>query len=221
MGKTYSLQTSMGVAPARESTYTDLSTKVFLIALTLGISLRLIAVIWGGLSPGGDGMGRLANAVAWAERPRWQGLSGVWRPLHWYILGALIRLWDQPILWAKLINFGCGVGSLIVMRKAARAVFTPLVADLSALLLAIYWTHIWLTSSYWVEVPYLLLVFLALHYAINAASTSSPRAALLSGMFLTGAVLLRHEATLLLGLFLLWFALNIRNRKLMLLFAAM
>jgi hypothetical protein len=221
MEKTYSLQPSMGAAPTRETSYTQLSTNVFLIALTLGISLRLIAVIWGGLSPGGDGMGRLANAVAWAERPRWQGLSGVWRPLHWYVLGALIRLWDQPILWAKLINFGCGVGSLIVMRKAARAVFTPLVADLSALLLAIYWTHIWLTSSYWVEVPYLLLVFLALFYAVNAASTARPMAAFLSGMFLTLAILLRHEATLILGLFVVWFAFNVRNRKLIILFAAL
>src|SRR5205085_1708782 len=163
--------------------------------------------------------GRLANAVAWAERPRWQGLSGVWRPLHWYVLGELIRLWDQPILWAKLINFGCGIGSLLILRTVVRRVFGPLVGSLSALLLAIYWTHIWLTSSYWVEIPYLFLVFLALHYALKAVALNDLRAAFLSGLALTVALLLRHEGTLILGLFLVWLAIHTRNRKLILSFA--
>jgi hypothetical protein len=221
MEKTYSLPTSLGFAPARDKTDAGFSARIFLIAMVLGLLLRLIAVIWGGLSPGGDGMGRLANAVAWAERPRWQGLSGIWRPLHWYVLGELIRLWDQPVIWAKLVNFSCGIGSLIILRKAALAVFGPLVASLSALLLAIYWTHIWLTSSYWVEIPYLLLIFLAVRYAIKAVSMIDLMAAFVSGLFLTVAILLRHEATLILGLFLVWFAISTRNRKLILLFALM
>ncbi len=221
MVRDFSQQAPAAFAPAREETNVNLCARIFLIAMILGVSLRLIAAIWGGLSPGGDGMGRLANAVAWAERPRWQGLSGVWRPLHWYVLGVLIRLWDQPVLWAKLINFSCGIGSLIVLRKAARAVFGPLVANLSALLLAIYWTHIWLTSSYWVEIPYLLLVFLAVHYALKAVAINDSAAAFLSGLFLTVAILLRHEATLILGLFLVWLAISTRNRKLIFLFALM
>jgi hypothetical protein len=219
MIKTYDQQIPVVLTSTIEKTESDLCTRIFVIAMTLGLLLRLIAVVWGGLSPGGDGMGRLANAVAWAERPRWQGLSGVWRPLHWYVLGELIRLWDQPVIWAKFINFGCGIGSLIILRKAVRPVFGPLVASLSALLLAIYWTHIWLTSSYWVEIPYLFLVFLALHYAIKAASTMDPRAAFVSGLFLTVAILLRHEATLILGLFLVWFAISTRDRRLTLIFA--
>jgi hypothetical protein len=219
MDRTYSPPTPLGSVPAREDTDAGLSARIFLIAMTLGALLRLIAVIWGGLSPGGDGLGRLANAVSWAERPRWQGLSGVWRPLHWYVLGVLIRLWDQPILWAKVINFSCGIGSLIVLRKSVQATFGPLVATLSALLLAIYWTHISLTSSYWVEIPYLFFVLLAVHYASKAVSTINPRAAFLSGLFLTVAILLRHEGTLVLGLFLVWFAVSTKNRKLLLWFA--
>ena len=218
MVKTSNQQTPVTFAPAIEKPDAGLSARIFLIAMTLGLLLRLIAVIWGGLSPGGDGMGRLANAVAWAERPRWQGLSGVWRPLHWYVLGELIRLWNQPVIWAKLINFSCGIGSLIILRKAVDAVFGPLVASLSALLLAIYWTHIWLTSSYWVEVPYLLLVFLALRYALKVVATTSLMAAFVAGLFLTIAVLLRHEATLILGLFLVWLAISTRDYKLMLSF---
>jgi hypothetical protein len=219
MVKAYNPPESVGFAPAREKMDAKLGTRIFLIAITLGLSLRLIAVIWGGLGPGGDGMGRLANAVAWAERPRWQGLSGVWRPLHWYVLGELIRLWNQPVLLAKLINFSCGIGSLIMLRKAVRATFGDLVASLSVLLLAIYWTHIWLTSSYWVEIPYLFLIFLALYYATKAVSTTNLTAAFLSGLFLTIAIFLRHEATLIIGLFLIWFAISTRNRKLILLFA--
>lgn len=219
MGKTYSPQESIGFAPASEKTDAHLSTRIFLIVMTLGLLLRFIAVIWGGLGPGGDGMGRLANAVAWAEHPRWQGLSGVWRPLHWYVLGELICLWNQPVIWAKLINFSCGIGSLIMLRKAVQPIFGDLVASISALLLAIYWTHIWLTSSYWVEIPYLFLVFLAVHYAIKAVSKINLMAAFVSGLFLTIAIFLRHEASLILGLFLIGFVINTRDRKLILLFA--
>lgn len=193
--------------------------KVFVLALMSGAGLRLISAVLGDIDPGGDGMWRMAYAVWWAERPRWQGLTGVWPPLHWYFLGSLTFLWNQPIVLAKTVNFICGVCSVWVFRAAVRRCFGESIANLSALLLAINWTHIWLTSSYWVEPPYLLLIFLATLFSFKAHESKSVVDALLSGVFLCLAILLRHEAMLILGLFLLWGLIRLREPKLILGFA--
>ena len=193
--------------------------KLFVLALTLCIGLRLISAVLGDIDPGGDGLGRMALAADWAEHPRWQGLTGVWPPLHWYFLGSLLFLWNQPVVLAKAVNFICGVCSVWVFRAAVRKDFGESIANLSALLLAINWTHIWLTSSYWVEIPYLLLLFLATLFSLKASESQSARDALLSGCSLCLAILLRHEAMLILGLFLLWYLIRLRKPMLLLSFA--
>src|SRR5262249_40323138 len=73
------------------------ATTVFTWAVLIGLFLRLIPVIIGDISPGGDGSERLGLAVAWAAHPSWQGLSGTWPHAHWYFLGTLIRIWNEPI----------------------------------------------------------------------------------------------------------------------------
>ncbi|HYP26383.1 MAG TPA: glycosyltransferase family 39 protein [Blastocatellia bacterium] len=196
------------------------SQRIFLIAIALGFLLRLISVVYGDISSGGDGMWRLAFAVDWAEKPYYHGLYEIWPPLHFYFLGALIWLWDEPIILAKLVNFVLGMGTLVILRSTIRPLFGDLVAAISVLLLAVYWTHIWLTSSYWVEIPFIFLVFLAVHRTIRTAQTSSRRDAFLAGIYLALAILLRHEGSLLLVVFLIWYALNIRERVLILIFAA-
>lgn len=138
---------------ADELDNSPLPNNIFLIALIGGTALRLIAGIWGDIGVYVDGASRIAMSMRWSENPTWQGLSGVWPPAHLYVLGALIRVWNQPILLAKLIGFVCGVGTIFVFRSAVRHRFGSTVASLCALLLAVYWTHIWLTSSYWVEIP--------------------------------------------------------------------
>ncbi len=196
-------------------------TGLFVAAIALGVALRLIAALWGDIGSGHDGEIRLYYAVQWAQRPHWQGLSGVWPPLHWYVLGALLRVWNEPIILAKAIGFACGIGTVWAMRPAVRHVFGDTAAVVTALLLAIFWTHIWLTSSYWVEPPYLLLVVLALHYSTGQLGRKSMGRAVLSGLFLAVAIMLRHEGMIVLGLFLGWYALNARSPRLILAFAAL
>ncbi len=202
------------------------SQRIFWAALILGVGLRLLAAIWGDIGPGGDGTQRLTLAVKWAAHPQWEGLSGVWPPFHWYFLGSLIRLWHEPIVLAKGVNFLCGIGAIFVLRQATRPLFGALVSSVCALLLAIFWTHIWLTTSYWVELPYLFLVFLSVHYSMRVLSATQdnaqkvqPKDAFLASVFLALAMLLRHEGLILFGLFFLWYVLNIRRAPLILTFA--
>lgn len=195
-----------------------LPNNLFLIAILLGIGLRLVAGVWGDIGVYVDGASRIAMAMRWAEHPTWQGLSGVWPPAHLYALGLLIRLWNQPVVLAKLIGFGCGVATLFAFRNAVRHRFGPTVASLGALILAAYWTHIWLTSSYWAEVPYLLFVLLAVNYAEKTRVTRQSKYALFSGVFLALAILLRNEGLFLVGIFGLWYLLEVRKLKITLAF---
>ncbi len=191
----------------------SLPNQLFLAAIVLGVALRIIAGVWGDIGVYVDATTKIAMAMRWAERPVWLGVSGAWPPAHIYALGILIRLWNQPVLLAKLIGFFCGVLTLFVFRNAVRHRFGPAVASLCALLLAVYWTHIWLTSSYWSEVPYLLFVLLAVNYAEKVRATRQGKDAVACGLFLTLALLLRNEGLLLVGLFALWYLLEVRNPK--------
>ncbi|HYJ86603.1 MAG TPA: glycosyltransferase family 39 protein [Pyrinomonadaceae bacterium] len=206
---------------ADELDRSSLPNQLFLIAILLGVGLRLIASVWGDIGVYVDGASRIAMAMRWAEHPAWQGLSGVWPPTHIYVLGILIRLWNQPVLLAKLIGFFCGVATLFALRNTVRHRFGPTVAALSALLLAVYWTHIWLSSSYWVEVPYLLFVLLAVNFAEKTNTSFDWKHAFACGLFLSLAMLLRNEGLLLFVIFTLWFLLRIRKLGILALFVVL
>ncbi len=185
----------------------SLAKKLFLFGLIPGIALRIAASILGDIGVYVDGASRIAMAIRWAKQPVWLGLSGVWPPAHLYLLGLLIRIWDAPVIVAKFISLICGIATLFVFRSAVRHRFGPTAASISVILLAVYWTHIWLTSSYWAEVPYLLFVLLATHYAEKAKVAIEWKFALGAGILLAMALLLRNEALLLITVFSLWFLL--------------
>lgn len=187
-----------------------LTRQVLVGAVVGGLFLRMIAVIWGDLDPGGDGLQRLWNTVEWMSHPRWLGLSGVWPPLYIYWLGGLASIWEEPVWLARGFNLIVGLGSLFVLRAAIRPRHGDLVAVVAMLLLAFNWTHIWLTSSYWVETPYLLFVFAALYFAEETRARGRARDAWATGLCLALTVLLRHEGVLLIALFAGWFAWHVR-----------
>ncbi|MEY3283435.1 MAG: hypothetical protein RIR86_1448, partial [Acidobacteriota bacterium] len=81
-----------------------LARQILIVALVGGTLLRILAITLGDLDPGGDGLQRLAVAARWAVNPEWQGLSGVWPPLHWYTIGSLLRVWNEPMIVARALN---------------------------------------------------------------------------------------------------------------------
>ena len=210
----------LGCLTRAPATAASEASTIYGVALALGLVLRLVAVFYGDIGPGGDGTERLALAISWAQHPAWTGLSGVWPHAHWYFLGALIRVWNNPVLLAKLVNLVFGFGSIVAIRRAVRPLYGDMAGSISALLLAIFWTHIWLTSSYWVEPSYLFFVLLAVSQAQRAAAFPHWKSALSCGALLALAILLRHEGMLLLVMFSLWFALRTRKPSVVAAFAA-
>jgi len=121
---------------------------------------------------------------------------------------------------AKFVNLIFGFGSIVAIRRAVRPLYGEMAGSISALLLAIFWTHIWLTSSYWVEPSYLFFVILAVSQAQRAVDSTDWRRALACGALLSIAILLRHEGLILLAMYSVWFSLRSRKVSLVAAFAA-
>lgn len=177
-------------------------------ALVCGGLLRLLAIYLTDPSPG-DGLSRLGFAYMWAKRPEWEGLTAVWMPLHWYVLGALIRVWENPLLWAYLLGWASAMGTIVFLFRAVLLTSeNKIVAGISALLLALYWTHIWLTTTNFVEIYYLFFVTYAVYRLLHASQTGSATDAWMAGISTGVALFLRHEAKLIVPFLWLWVWLN-------------
>jgi len=196
-----------------------LGAKFFAAAVLCGTALRLFAAIFGDVGVYADGASRIELAIGWADKPSWQGLSGVWPPLHWYFLGVLIDTWNHPIVLAKAITLALSVATIFVFRNAVRHSFANVIGGVAALLLAVSWSHIWLTSSYWVEIPYLFFVILGVGQTQKALSSRSASRGQLAGLCFALAILLRHEGFIVMPVVVLWYALRTRDWRRTLLLA--
>lgn len=185
---------------------------LFWTALALGLALRAIALIFGGTGAQEDGVTRLFAAIRWAEEPRWQGLSGIWPALPTYLLGALIRLWDRPLVWARLLSLTASLGAVFALRRGAARLWGAAVGDLAGAFLALHWYFILLVSAYWVEPIYLALVLAALERLTVLEANDSRAAALTAGALVALAWLCRHEAALVWLGALTWLSLAKKRR---------
>lgn len=176
-------------------------------ALIVGAALRLLAAVMSDPTPGDD-VGRLAAACRWAHEPTWQGLSGMWPPLHVYLLGALMRLGGDPRAWAMALGWLTTTAALPLFFLAVRDLYGDARrAGLATLLLALYYVHIWMAGTAYAEAPYTCALFASLLWAVRAArrpGRGATGAALAAGLAMAVAVLLRHEAKLVWVVVLIW-----------------
>jgi hypothetical protein len=173
--------------------------------------LRLLTVLLTDPTPGDDA-GRLMTACEWAKDPRWLGLSGVWSPLHTYLLGLPILAFDQPLFSARLLGWVTTTAAIPALWFAARAAgLETRAAGFAALLLAVYYVHVWMAGTAFVEGPYALAFLLAVGSALRAGARPSGARdadALRAGLAMAIALLLRHEAKPVWALVLLWLGLH-------------
>lgn len=197
-------------APGASSPATPHEQRLWLLGtLVLGAGLRLLAALISSPTPGDD-VGRLIVAARWAGEPRWFGLSGAWAPLHTYVLGSLIRIFGHPFLWAGVLGWTSTTIALPLFYLAVRDLYGNVRrAGLATLLLAIYYVHVWMAGTAYVEGPYTAFLFAALWGMIRAArpgARSAGRDALLAGLAMVVALLLRHEAKVVWLVAVTWLA---------------
>ena len=199
--------TTSGAAVARSAAGDPSARRWLWTALGLGAALRLLAALLSAPTPGDD-VGRLAAACRWAQDPRWLGLSGLWPPVHTYLLGSLIRLGGDPLAAARVVGWVSTTAALPLFFLAVRELYGDARrAAIATLLLALYYVHISMAGTAYAEAPYTLALFTSLLFVARSSRRTAharDREALLAGCAMAVALLLRHEAKLVWLVVLLW-----------------
>jgi len=175
--------------------------------LVLGALLRLLAAVASAPTPGDD-IGRMAAACRWSLHPEWLGLSGIWPPFPAYLLGSLIRLGGSAIFWAHALGWVTSTAALPLLYLAVRELYGDARrAALATWMLAVYYVHIWMAGTAYVETPYLCLLFACLWFcarAVHRSGAARDREALTAGIAMALALLFRHEAKIVSVILLVW-----------------
>src|SRR5439155_17678485 len=119
-------------------------------------------------------------------------------PLHTYMLGALIHATGHPLFWAKVVGWLSTTAAIPLFYVCVRDLYGSVRrAGLAALLLSLYYVHIWIAGTAYTEGPYTAFLLGALWGVIRITRPGvrhAHRIALLAGLSMTVAILLRHEA---------------------------
>jgi len=190
---------------------TPLSTRsrdivaAFAIA-TLALAARL-AVLPLATTDGSNSAARVWMSWQWLDDP---GVitHGVWGPLHFYMIGAVLALTDDPVMAPVILHVVFGVGAAVLFYIFVRLEFSgPNSALLTGVAFALYPVLMRASVAVRAESPFVFFV-LACMVLLSLARTR-PHAiawAAAAGLMLTMASMLRYEGWMLTPLFalLLW-----------------
>ena len=173
---------------------------------TVALAARL-AILPFATTDGSNPAARVWMAWRWLDDP---GVitDGVWGPLHFYLIGAVLALTDDPVMAPVILHVLFGVGAAILFYIFVRLEFSgPNSALLAGLVFALYPVLLRASVAVRTEPPFVFFVLacmILLSLARMRAATVAWAAA--AGLMLTMASMLRYEAWMLtpfLGL-LLW-----------------
>lgn len=167
-----------------------------LIAVALGARLAFLPFA---TLDDGDTAYRIWLAWLWADEP-FLITNGLWGPLHFYLVGTLMRFWQDPVWAPVVLHVAIGVVTPIVMYRWTLELFRSERAAMAAgLILAVYPAAIGVSLGALSETPFMLFLGLALLYLARAwRPDGTLRDAAVAGLAMTLASMLRYEAWVLL-----------------------
>jgi hypothetical protein len=188
-----------------------------MIALVLAaFAVRLLLCV-STIDVPGDGPERAASAFYWA-RHRYLPTYGGWPPGFMFLSG-LVGLLVPHVLWApRLLNAALGGGSVVALYAVAREPFGRPVAIASALLLAWFPLHLFLSASALTE-PSALFEMLAAMALVFAAPRRGMALLVPAAVLLVLAAMTRYEVWPLLPWFPLYVAVRTGRHRVALAFA--
>ncbi len=185
--------------------------------MALAVALRLLA--WPlSNNPGGDPVSRIWGGWHWWEHPRWI-TSGVWGPLHFYLLGTVVGITGDTIRAPVLMNILFSVATLLPLYYFVRREFSRRLALFAAACFALYPVAFQNSLTSMSETPFVFFVAVSLLLVSYARDRSGQWwHALLGGLTMTLACMLRYEGWVLIPFMA---AVLIRKPIALLLFAVM
>jgi len=175
-----------------------------ILLFAVGLAARLIALPFAGFDSGDSAM-RVWYGWLWADEPSLI-TAGVWGPLHYYLIGAALWLWPDPV-WAPIaLHVVLGAMVPVVVFLLALEMFGDRRAALLAgLAFAAYPTAIGVSILPRSETPFILLLGAALVLLMRARRPDGRVThAFAAGLFVGLASMLRYEVWMLLPILALF-----------------
>lgn len=151
-----------------------------------------------------DSPARVFIGWLWSEQPYYIAAGG-WGPLHYYLVGAAMALWPEPVWSPALLHilFG-GLASVFMYRLALEMFRSPRAALLAGVGFAMYPIAIAGSLEAHAELPCLAFLLFGLRYLVRASRPEGTvRDALIAGVGITLASALRYEVWMILPFLLL------------------
>lgn len=170
-----------------------------MLLIALALAARLVALPFSTLDSA-DSATRVWMSWRWLDHPSLI-TEGVWGPLHFYLIGAALRLWPDPVATPTALHILLGSAVPVVVYLLAEELFGE---RRPALLAGVAWSIYPIAIATSVvaasQTPFALFFGLALLFLARARRPSKTGAwpAVLAGLAFGLASMLRYEAWLLL-----------------------
>jgi hypothetical protein len=172
--------------------------RVALMLLAVALLVRLVFLPHATLDAN-DAAVRIWLGWRWADEPFFI-TNGLWGPLHFYLIGAVMRLWPDPV-WAPMaLHVAIGAMVPIAVYRLTFELFGSHRSAITAgLIFAFYPAAIDVSLGARVETPFLLSFGIGLVALVRAWRPDGQiRHAVVAGLAITVAAMLRYEAWILL-----------------------
>jgi Dolichyl-phosphate-mannose-protein mannosyltransferase len=155
-----------------------------------------------------DSTARVQVGWLWSEHPFYI-VAGGWGPLHYYMIGAAMRLWPDPIWAPALLHVVLGALAALFIYKLSLELFhNRRAALLAGVAFAAYPLAIVTSLEAHPEVPCVMLLAISMTYLVRAwRAEGGLLDAVVAGLALTLASMLRYEIWMIMPLLtvpLLW-----------------
>lgn len=159
---------------------------IFLLALLLRLVFMLLAD-----NNGTDAYVRLQIAQGWVKNPS-QLPSEVWLPLHFWLLGASLWIWNAE--WsARLLTVLLGALTVPLFGGFCRRIYGERVASYSMLALAAFGLHVGYSMTTSSEAPTMFFLVAGLYAWSRWRDQKEMKWLALSGLSLSAACLIRFD----------------------------
>jgi 4-amino-4-deoxy-L-arabinose transferase-like glycosyltransferase len=161
---------------------------------------------------GGDPDERIRLTARWLglgiSRPLYP--SGLWLPLHFYLISIAIKIFPNIPLNVRIMHVIFGVLTIIPFYELVHLVFDKKTALISSLLFAFYPLHIVCSVTTLTEGPFLFFLVSVVYCFFAYLKSENIKAFFFCAVFLFLATLIRYEAWLF--VFLLPFVLFLKKK---------
>jgi hypothetical protein len=163
---------------------------IFAIALLVRIAVLPFATF-----DSGDSASRVWIAWRWMEHPTLI-TSGVWGPLHFYLVGLALMVWPDPVWAPAVLSVLLGSLAAVVVYFLALEIFrAPRAALVTGLSFAFYPTAVAVSLFALSEPPFILFFGLGLLFLVRATRPNGTvQDALFAGIAIGLATMLRFES---------------------------